>query len=587
MPTLNPQHLAFFNLGISVFLIICLILFKYFFPRKKINLIFLLLAVSTLPILSIFRHGTYESGLLTEDVQIFISFFDTLKDGNLFPVWAHNAFVGYGNPAHLFMYPLPFYIASLFHLASLTFLDSIKAVLAFSFIFSGISMYYWIKTKFGEIPGFMAGLFYLFTPYHLSEMHFRASAGVTLSFVFMPLVILFLEQTITTKKIKYLLPGGLFLGLLMLSHPATFLVFCLFIFPYSLFLIWKNKVIMNLIYVSLFYLYGMAISAFYWIPLITESYLIKHVSNLQTNDFKALWEYIYSPTLFGLLFQGHHGETHFLIGYPHLFAVIAIILLLIRKKIKKELKSELVFLIIIFIFLFLLMLPISSQLWEFPFLKLVPNPWRVLAIISVITSVLGGYFTYLLLNGRNISRNRFLITLICLFVIFSTILNWGNRKTVLLNYDSIKKSFTQLPDSNDNRTWTIWVKNDSKWKNIPERNNIDLIEGNAKIREIFRDSTKHTYLIDVYQSSTIRENTMFFPGWNLKVNNKNYFFSYTEKNYEGLMVFNLNPGLYKVDLVLQNSKIREISQKISIASIVVLLIFIVIRAFPNFRRKYA
>ena len=61
-------------------------------------------------------------------------------------------------------------------------------------------MYFWIKDQFGKTAGFVAAIFYLFAPYHLLDLHYRASVGEVLSFVFIPLVFLFARKIIVSPK---------------------------------------------------------------------------------------------------------------------------------------------------------------------------------------------------------------------------------------------------------------------------------------------------------------------------------------------------------------------------------------------------
>ena len=65
---------------------------------------------------------------------------------------------------------------------------------------------------------------YLFAPYHLVDLHFRASVGETLSFVFIPLVFLYSKNLIETKKYKFLILGAISIALLMTSHLATAMI---------------------------------------------------------------------------------------------------------------------------------------------------------------------------------------------------------------------------------------------------------------------------------------------------------------------------------------------------------------------------
>ncbi len=598
MSLFNPAHLALFNLFICSIGLLGLTIFHLLYPKRKFNLFALLILISVVPVVSIFRSGTYESGLLTENVQIFISFFNTLRDGNLFPVWTQVGNAFYGTPLHLFMYPLPFYTATIFHYLGLGFLESIKTVLALSFVLSGATMYLYIKNKLGEVPAFVASLLYLFAPYHLIELHFRTTTGVTMAFIFMPLVLLYVDKLITNQKIRYVLLGGFFYGLLFLSHPATFTVFNIFLIPYVLFGIRHFlKNIKLIIYSLLLGIYGLMISAFYWVPLVYEAPLIKHVSLLHTSDFKSWWEYLVSPTLFGLLFQGHHGETHFLIGYPHLMLIAVLVVFIFLKKTRSKVPKETLFFIFMFFVLCIFLFPISKNVWGLPFLRDVPEAWRMLASICVVTSIIGAYTTksvlsiydkkYFIFQKRKLSIPFAAISLACLFIFFSTILNWGNRKMVPLNYKVIQDNFAALPATSDNRTWPIWVPDNAKWKAEPPTKHLQIINGAGQISESFRNSTKHTYLVSINQASTFRENTLYFPGWHLMVDNKTYPFSYTSKPYEGLVIFSLPKGVYKISLILENSDVREKANRVTFAALVVLTIYAGIQTLKYLRRKYA
>jgi len=64
----------------------------------------------------------------------------------------------------------------------------------------------------------------------------------------------------------------------------------------------------------------------------------------------------------------------------------------------------------------------------------------------------------------------------------------------------------------DSPLWANYNKNLAKTHRTA---NIDALSGKAEIKEIFRNSTQHEYVINVKSNSArIRENTFYFPAGN-------------------------------------------------------------------------
>ncbi len=56
----------------------------------------------------------------------FYEFDKTLRDGNLYPLWGSDLNFTYGVPLFNYVYPLPNYVASFFHLLGSSFIDAFK-----------------------------------------------------------------------------------------------------------------------------------------------------------------------------------------------------------------------------------------------------------------------------------------------------------------------------------------------------------------------------------------------------------------------------------------------------------------------------
>ena len=239
---LDPYRMVFINIIASLFLICGVLFYKYIYPKKKINLFVLLLLISILPVISIFRAGTYESGDFSLHIVRIMPFFDSLKEGILMPSWAAEANATYGNPLFIFNYSLPYYLVSFLHLIGISFISSMKIYLGLTLYFSGIFMYLWIKELTGnKLAAFTSAIFYVFNPFHLIDVHLRATLGESTIFLLIPLLFLFITKYSKKSKFIYLIWIILFTDLLFLAHPLLASIFFGIGFIYILFMGFKNK----------------------------------------------------------------------------------------------------------------------------------------------------------------------------------------------------------------------------------------------------------------------------------------------------------------------------------------------------------
>jgi len=584
----DPYLTTLVNICIVLLATIGLLIYRYAFPKKKINLFFLLIIISIIPILSLFREGTFNAGDLRVHTAQFMDFYYNIQEGNILPQWAGDLCGGYGCPVYEIEYILPYYLASLFHFVGFSFLTSLKLVLAFSFIASGITMFVWAKEEFGEVSGFTAAIFYLFAPYHLIDLHFRASIGEVLSFVFIPLLFLFCKRLTETKKVKYFFLESLTVLCILLSHSSTALITIPLTILYGI-VIWlrvKNKNILLLLLPSFSVFYGILLSTYYWLPALHDvQYTWWRFTTY--GDFKPLWEYIYSPIAYGFLFQGHQGEYRLIIGYPQLLAIFVAIFLLFQNKIDKKLKLFLIFLLVCFFFLFFMLLSESNFIWQhITILHTFITVWRLLVPISFITAAIAG------IAIKNTSK-PILIILICYVTINSTILNWANRKMVpQLTYPFITTDaiYTEYFEPGKPEFLTEFNKHLSEFDEIianPPSQPIQFLSGNGKFTQIKRTPISHEYILQVTSNSVLRENTDYFPGWQVKANNIKIPINYEEKKNDsfGKITFELNKGLYLIDINFTDTVLRGFAKAVSIVSLTCGICFLLIIRIKNSKKE--
>lgn len=566
-----PQYkLVLINLILSCLLAIAIITYRYFYPKKNINLFFLLIALSILPLVSILRTGTYESGDLSLHSKIAMPFYQTLTEGNILPRWASDLCAGYGCPNYIFMYMLPYYIISIVHLIGFSFINSIKILLTSTFIASGIIMYFWSKEELGKVGAFVSSIFFLFAPYHLVNTHFRVDIAEATAYIFLPLNFLATKKVIESNSKKWILIQAISLASLILSHQAVALGFFPFIITYGIFA-WKRKRLTarKLLNYFIVIFFGILITTFYWIPIIVEKQYILwgHIAGVV---FPQMYEFFYSPWRYGLLFQGPIGQLSFIIGYIQW--IIILISLFVFKKINKKYKGLLFFSLTSFFICILLMQSFSKYFWEIvPLVKNFQFVYRLLNLTAFFSSIIAGVIVVFI-------NKKWFLVFVCCIAIFSTILNWGNRRTIPEIDDNYLKNEMLVEErSLGDLTLPIWV--DTKTRNYIENRvaSIEITKGQAKVNEISRTSTKHEYIIYAMTDVTILENTFYFPGWKLLVNNKPHTIYYEKVSHPGTINFTLPKGLYKAELSFTPTPIRIVAQYVSLISFLSLIIFLLFK----------
>ena len=214
----------------------------------------------------------------------------------------------------------------------------------------------------------------------------------------------------------------------------------------------------------------------------------------------------------------------------------------------------------------------SRPIWELiPLIKYFEYSARLLVIVSFLTAVIAGLVV-------KVFNKNWLIIALCSLTILYTILNWGNRTTISsINDNTLSNKEIAWPgigkDSGLVPPTPVWI-NIYNLKNLQYRSaNIEILSGNATVRELSRSSKLHEYLINVKSDQAkFKENTLYFPGWKVIEESTEYKIDYKNKKYSGIIVFNLKKGVHKIKLLYTNTFVRRTSQTVSIVALVIFIL---------------
>jgi len=321
-----------------------------------------------------------------------------MLSSGVFPVrWVPDLGYGYGYPIFNFYAPLAYYVGGIFVLLGFDALTGTKIMMALGVIPAGVFMYFLARKFFGELGGIVSGLFYVYAPYHAVDIYVRGDVAEFWAYAFIPLAFLGIYK-------RSILIGSIGFAAIILSHNLTALMvtpFILIAVLLNCYIAFKNKKSFIINHQSLILLLGLTLSAFYWIPALTEMKYTNILSQIGGGaDFRShfvcigqLWD---STWGFGGSAAGCIDGLSFKIGKLHILgSLLAVILVIFYSKFAR-IKKIVVFSVVGFIISVFLTLEVSKFLWEtIPVMAFFQYPWRFLILASFFSSILAGSLVYL------------------------------------------------------------------------------------------------------------------------------------------------------------------------------------------------
>lgn len=536
---------------------------------KKHLQFFLIVFVSLIVITDLFRPGLPLTHDGQDHVARIANFYQNLSEGNIIPRWAGNLNWGYGHPILEFLYPLPSYLASLFHFFGFTLVDSIKLVFGTSFVLSSIAMYLFIKELLrDDKAALFASALYIIAPYRFVDLYVRGAIGEHVAFIFPPLIFYSLLKVSKRYSLRYLIGGAFSLAGLILSHNAITLMFLPLIFIYIFYLIFqcssKKYFILSSFYLILL---GFGLSAFFWVPAFMEGkYTLRNIVTAggeYTRSFVMWKDFFFSQWSYGgtVALSKQIGGVQW-IG---IFASIIATHYLYRKKNKLWMVSLGSF-IILGITLFL-MTSSSNPIWQtITTLQKFQFPWRFLSVAVFLSALLGGILAYSI-------SNKYKKVVLLIFVAALLVVNkdyWHAQDFLQKEesfYSGIYNSTTDTGESAP--IWSV------RFMEERPKSKVEIISGKGKIREVKRSFTKREYQIEAVDRVRILENTLYFPGWTVLVDGREQRIEFQDQNHRGLITFNVDKGEHFVNIIFKETKIRLFSDIMSLISVIAVGGFII------------
>ncbi len=602
--------------------------------RRKIQLNWYLLAallvacVTAWPLISggglINTRGGGDSPFL---IQRLHQLEQAIWDGH-FPVrWMGDAAYGYGYPFFNFYAPLAFYVGFLYRLVGVTTVQAIQLSQLTAFLVAAWGSFglarRWYRRDWVAL---VVSAAYTTAPFHLVNVYVRGdSIAEFWAMAFYPLVILATDQLLTTDRnrgrtginwINGVAWLAIAYGGLVLSHNISAMIFSPFVLLFALCRVAPkfsrgalfSKIIpeLGLFFVSI--LLGVAFSAWFWLPALSEQHLTS-IADMTVGYFNYRYNngvhfrsvdlvqssFLFDPSLEGL--------QSFRMGLVQAVVTLLALVGLCWKPVRKRLGWAIWLFMVLGLLIATFMLnPLSLFLWDtLPLLHFTQFPWRFLSVQAFFTAMLSGIPVFALVrafgrspHGTQAFRKRpiwlapALTGLLAVGLVYIGIGKLNLSYLPIPQKDVTAESIAQYEWFTGNIGTTVSAEYlppaaqprpvTSAWLTTGERNRVTVLAGQATAELTSRKTTRQQWQVTVDAEEDTNEATLVFPtllwdGWAVLINGE--VGEMTAVPLSGLMQLTLPSGQHEVTFVLERSRIRTIAETISLSALVFIIVIFV------------
>lgn len=513
-----------------------------------------------------------------------------LKDGQLPVRWAGDLGYGFGYPIFNFYAPLAYYVGAIFNLFGLNVLLATKLMMVLGILLSGVMMYFLAQEFWGEIGGILSGLFYVYAPYHAVDIYVRGAVSEFWAMVFLPLVFLSLYKIFKGKNKFWIIAGGLSCAAVILSHNLTAMMITPFVILSGLLMfVFSKKRKLPITNYLLLITFTLSISAFYWLPALSEMRLTKVLGQIGGGaDFREHFVYFdqlwASPWGFAGSSPGRFDGMSFMIG--KLQIVFAIFSLATAAWLWQKKKRELAFVLFMSFCFFAIAILFTNQLsqpvWQaISPMAFIQYPWRFLIFVAFAASFMAGSAALWLKKiqdypglGTIPGLSWIGGALIILVLLFFNTKYFQPQKYLdvsaadYINEENIKWETSKISDEYLPKDFPIpQNKNEVAWEKVA------VLKGKAEIKNLSLKSHQYTFNVIAEDEAEVLVNTAYFPGWKAWLDGEEI--EVTLDN--GKIKFTSPRGEHQVVVRLRNTPIRTLADLISLVSWVGLAGFVINR----------
>jgi Dolichyl-phosphate-mannose-protein mannosyltransferase len=509
------------------------------------------------------------------------SFRDGLAAGRIFPRWESETHYGHGAPTTSFYPPGVYYLTSSFYLLLGDWRRVLILLHLVMMIASGAAIYWYARQTMSRGASLMAMAVYIIAPYHLLNQYQRGAIAEQMSFVWMPLILLFADRL---RRDERSLPDFAILAILfaafLYSHPPTAYQFVL-VFG-TCFSIWavKQGNWRGLGLIALSLIVGSLVAAAYFYPAIVEQPLIYAEDVERTWPYHSSYVFDYAQKIYD------RGTDQFFVRIDRIwvFSAVAVVLtglvlLIVGNHLKStDLKSiDLRSSMFLWIGAGVLAVFLMTR-YSYPLSRLIPKieigvfSWRMLSLASLAVALLAGLCWQAAID--QIGKRRLPSLILCAassWLFLAAAIAVSAWYVVMPMYRV--EAFKPIPGHYNYATLPRGVPRD-----VPKMEPAQLASGAGSVKVELWQPELRRVRVETDRADRLQFRTSNYPGWTALVDGK---VTEIKTGDAGMIVIDLPAGEHSITLDYRLTTIRRVSVWITLISSLLLFSLVVIAKWKS------
>jgi hypothetical protein len=451
-----------------------------------------------------------------------------VRAGVLLPRWFPEFAFGYGQPVLNFYGPLSYYWGLPLTLLGANAALALKLVFATGLIAAALAMYLFARLYWERGPALVAAVVYAYLPYHLADLYVRGAVAEFLAFVWFPLALWAFHRLAVASEQQGTLRlalAALVLAALVVTHSLSTFLFAPVLGVYIVSLLLKHGDRRATGRVALALGLAVAISAFYWLPVLAESQYV----GLGHGASQGYQDHLLSPAeLFSLhLAYPYPTEAGVAPTFPlGLIQVIILVAALILPLRVQRHRWAIIFFLAVALLSGLMLTTTSLLIWQLfeRGLAFLQYPWRFQALTALATAFLAGAL------WQQLSRGAFkapFLGQILPVAAYGCLLLWALWRlpyaptTPDLSVQAMWQMDRDLGQVGT--TWTgeylpVWVE-EQRWalsRPVPDPRPGGEVLPAGQLDLTGVGYARYEFLLDAAQATTLTLHQFHYPGWQSK-----------------------------------------------------------------------
>ncbi len=538
--------------------------------------ILLILAVSLLIISPVIFNGVpYGTADFLHHLQISEAFYESLKNGILYPDWVFQENNGYGGVTVRFYPPLLHFSLAIFRFLTGDWRRAIFFGFAFWSFIGGLGMYIWTKDFLeNRFQAVCCAVFFILAPYHLNQFYNSFMFGEFAALSVLPFVFYYAGKICSRERISDAAGFGASISLLILSNLPQTVIGALAVGIYVCLNLDKSRLFSQIVRLSGGVLLAVTCSGFYLVRVFYEMSWI----NISQPNTDPDYDFHNHFLLADFSFDGR-GVWFASLIFAMLMCLI-VFALTVSGKIKTVRRNTFLRnILILTAAVIFLMLPPSRLIWEnLAFLQKVQFPWRFLSILTIGASIVLADSLSFISRENARSKRPLMLLLIGAMLIYLT---FSVKQVALGGVFLEPTEFAAFAEKSVSaKGLPHWLPVWANEKTFDQPSKVSAGERAVSINQW--NYQAHSFSVAAGESLTVEIGILYYPHWRAKINGAEAQISASN---DGAIILDLPAEESQVELYFAEPEYSLISRKISVFGWLIVLVLCFYQKFDTRQSK--